>query len=120
VTPVELRTDDDIYRARLVYIGPPGYNLPFHLPYAQWGLFAAIAGVLLVLGWLLVGLSWSFGLAVALAMVATSYIWSRVDADQPARKLLAVAATDWRHTRPDTEARLPALSARRIRIGDPP
>jgi hypothetical protein len=115
---MEMRTDDDIYRARLVYIGPPGYNLPFHLPYAPWGLFAATAGVLLLAGWALVGLSWSFGFAVALAMVATSYIWSKVDADQPARKFLHVAATDWRHTTPDAETRLPALSARRIRIGD--
>ena len=36
---MRLRTDDDIYRARLVYLGPPGYTLPVHLPYAQYGLF---------------------------------------------------------------------------------
>ena len=33
---MRLRTDDDIYRARLVYLGPPGYTLPIHLPYAQY------------------------------------------------------------------------------------
>ena len=36
---MRLRTDDDIYRARLVYLGPPGYTLPVQLPYAQYGLF---------------------------------------------------------------------------------
>ena len=36
---MRLRTDDDIYRARLVYLGPPGYTLPVQLPYAQYGVF---------------------------------------------------------------------------------
>ena len=39
---MRLRTDDDIYRARLVYLGPPGYTLPFQLPYAQYGLFVVL------------------------------------------------------------------------------
>ena len=39
---MRLRTDDDIYRARLVYLGPPGYALPMHLPYAQYGLFVVL------------------------------------------------------------------------------
>jgi len=40
---MRLRTDDDIYRARLVYLGPPGYTLPVHLPYAQYGMFILLA-----------------------------------------------------------------------------
>ena len=39
---MRLRTDDDIYRARLVYLGPPEYTLPVHLPYAQYGMFVAL------------------------------------------------------------------------------
>ncbi len=36
---MRLPTDDDIYRARLVYLGSPGYTLPVHLPYAQYVMF---------------------------------------------------------------------------------
>ena len=43
---MRLRTDDDIYRARLVYLGPPGYTLPIQLPYAQYGLFILLMGYL--------------------------------------------------------------------------
>ena len=39
---MRLRTDDDIYRARLVYLGPPGYTLPVQLPYAQYGMFVLL------------------------------------------------------------------------------
>ena len=43
---MRLRTDDDIYRARLVYLGPPGYTLPVHLPYAQYGMFMLLVPLL--------------------------------------------------------------------------
>jgi hypothetical protein len=115
-----LKTYDDIYRARLVWLGPPGYLLPIHLPYAEWGLFGAIAGALIVAGWVLTGGFASIGFAIGIAMFATSSVWRHVDQDLPARKILAVAVTDWRHTKPPAETRLPAMSARRIRIGGTP
>jgi hypothetical protein len=112
--------DDDIYRARLTYLGPTGYTLPFHLPYAEWGLFAAICAVLVFLSWLITGGFTMVGLPVAGAMLATSYIWGHVDPDLPVRKLLATVATDLRRTPAPVEARLPRLSARRVRIGGQP
>ena len=62
---MRLRTDDDIYRARLVYLGPPGYTLPVQLPYAQYGLFVILVPLFFVLQWLLP--HWSGILVSALA-----------------------------------------------------
>jgi hypothetical protein len=50
---MRLRTDDDIYRARLVYLGPPGYTLPVHLPYAQYGMFVVLVPLFMFLHYLL-------------------------------------------------------------------
>ena len=50
---MRLRTDDDIYRARLVYLGPPGYTLPVHLPYAQYGLFMLLVPLYMFIHWLI-------------------------------------------------------------------
>ena len=49
---MRLRTDDDIYRARLVYLGPPGYTLPIQLPYAQYGLFVLLVPLYMFIHWL--------------------------------------------------------------------
>jgi hypothetical protein len=116
---MRLRTDDDIYRARLVYLGPPGYTLPIQLPYAQYGLF-------LVLVPLFMAIHYMFTLTVdpfpaweiALAMVTTSYIWRHVDPDRPARTVIRTALTDWRgaKARSGEEERAPRLVARNITV----
>ncbi len=49
---MRLRTDDDIYRARLVYLGPPGYTLPIQLPYAQYGLFIVLVPLFMFIHYL--------------------------------------------------------------------
>ena len=49
---MRLRTDDDIYRARLVYLGPPGYTLPIQLPYAQYGLFLVLVPLFMFIHYL--------------------------------------------------------------------
>ena len=115
---MRLRTDDDIYRARLVYLGPPGYALPVQLPYAQYALFALFAGVFIVGRYLL---TWQWTLIpaweIALAIVATSVVFRYVDPDRPARKVIYVLATDWRRAPvPDGDQRLPALTGRKILI----
>ncbi len=83
---MRLRTDDDIYRARLVYLGPPGYTLPFQLPYAQYGLFVVLVPAFMFVHYLF---TLHFDLfpawEIALSMVATSYIFRHVDPDRPAR-----------------------------------
>ena len=115
---MRLRTDDDIYRARLVYLGPPGYTLPIHLPYSQYGLFVLLVPMFMIVHYLF---TFKFDLfpawEIALAMVATSYIFRHVDPDRPARKVIHTALTDWRRTRESsTERREARLIASRVRI----
>jgi hypothetical protein len=114
---MRLRTDDDIYRARLVYLGPPGYTLPWQVPYAAYGLFAAVTTVLVTVGWLLTA-SWALvGVSIGASIFVTGLVWSRVDPDRPARKVLATLATDWRRTPPDTPVRT-RLTAGHIHVDD--
>jgi len=120
---MRLRTDDDIYRARLVYLGPPGYTLPVHLPYAQYGMFMLLVPLYVFLNWLLTLMTGSPKVdlfpawEIALAIVTTSYIFRHVDPDRPARAVIRTALTDWRRTRePATEQRDPRLVATRIRV----
>ncbi len=114
---MKLRTDDDIYRARLVYLGPPGYTLPFQLPYAQWGLFAALAAGFTTIAVAVTGAAVSSGVAIAVAIFMTGYIWQHVDPDRPARKVIKVALTDWHRISPPTQ-QLPRLSTHHIRFRD--
>ncbi len=123
---MRLRTDDDIYRARLVYLGPPGYTLPIQLPYAQYGVFILLVPLLMAAHAMInlaiysdvhsadfVFPAWE----IALAMVGTSLVFRYVDPDRPARMVVRTALTDWRHTRePRTEQREPRLIATRVRI----
>jgi len=115
---MRLRTDDDIYRARLVYLGPPGYTLPIHLPYAQYGVFMLLVPLFMFIHYLFtfdVELfpAWE----IALAVVTTSFIFRYVDPDRPARMVVRTALTDWRRTRePTVEQREPRLVATRIRV----
>lgn len=123
---MRLRTDDDIYRARLVYLGPPGYTLPIQLPYAQYGVFILLVPLLMALH-ALINLTiyasvhapdflfpaWE----IALAMVGTSLIFRFVDPDRPARMVVRTALTDWRRNRePRIERREPRLVATRVRL----
>jgi hypothetical protein len=114
---MKLRPDDDIYRARLVYLGPPGYTLPFHLPYAQYGLFAVLCSVLGGGTWLLTGSSLWAAWAVAVAVFGTGYIWTHVDPDRPVTRVLKVVALDWRRTAAQPDM-LPRLTATHVRIRD--
>ena len=115
---MRLRTDDDIYRARLVYLGPPGYTLPVQLSYAQYGVFALLVPVFMLIHYLItfhVDLipAWE----IALSIVATSLIFRHVDPDRPARKVVRTALTDWRRSRePIDERREPRLVATRVHI----
>ena len=73
---MRLRTDDDIYRARLVYLGPPGYTLPVQLPYAQYGVFVLLVPLFMLIHYLFTFTVDLFpAYEIALAMVATSLIF---------------------------------------------
>lgn len=115
---MRLRTDDDIYRARLVYLGPPGYTLPVQLSYAQYGLFVVLVPLFMFVHYLFTFQVELFpAWEIALAIVATSLVFRYVDPDRPARMVIRTALTDWRHTRePRYELRDPRLAANRVLI----
>jgi hypothetical protein len=116
---MRLRTDDDIYRARLVYLGPPGYTLPVHLSYAQYGLFIVLVPLFMFIHYLFTFTVEIFpAWEIALAMVTTSFIWRYVDPDRPARMVIRTALTDWRgaHAVSAVEERSPRLVARHVVI----
>ena len=115
---MRLRTDDDIYRARLVYLGPPGYTLPIQLPYAQYGMFILLVPLFMFIHWMFSQQIDPFpAWEIALAMVSTSLVFRYVDPDRPARMVIRTALTDWRHTRePRQEQRDARLVARRVNI----
>ncbi|GAB3220038.1 hypothetical protein GCM10027447_03920 [Glycomyces halotolerans] len=115
---MRLRTDDDIYRARLLYLGPPGYTLPIHLPYAQYGVFAALLALFMFIHWLFTREVELFpSIEISLALVATSLIFRYVDADRPATTVVRTLLTDWKHTRDaGVEKRVHSFSTRSIRL----
>lgn len=116
---MRLRTDDDIYRARLTYLGPPGYTFPVHLQYGQYALFAVLVPLFMVIHSLVMWRPPDLlpAYEIALAMVATSWIFKHVDHDRPAKQVIRTAFTDWRRSKVgDTEVRDPAFRGRHIRI----
>jgi hypothetical protein len=100
------------------YLGPPGYTLPMHLPYAQYGMFVVLVPLFMFIHYLMTFTFDPFpAWEISLAMVTTSFVFRHVDPDQPARMVIRTALTDWRRTRePAKEQRDPRLVATRIRI----
>lgn len=114
---MKLRTDDDIYRARLVYLGPPGYTFPVQLSYAQYGIGALVFAALLVVALLITGGNWlSVSYALGGSFLVTAWIFKHVDPDRPARKILATAVRDWRRTGPPEAGPEPRLTARKVQV----
>jgi hypothetical protein len=112
---MDLQSDDDIWRYRLRYLGPPGWTLPIQLPYAQLGLGALLVAGLGVLGWMVTGTPATLGLTTAVALFLTAYIWRYVDADRPPRKILKTFLIDWRSAG-EPKAEPTRLSGSHIRI----
>src|ERR1044072_2829805 len=96
----EFRSDDDIYRVRLVWLGPPGYPLPFQLPYAEYGVGFLLCVVLSIITVAITGNPLDATFAIAVAILLTAYIWRYVNPDVPARMVARVAVTDSVRIRP--------------------
>jgi hypothetical protein len=97
---MRLRPDDDIYRARLLFLGPKGFTLPVHLPYVAYPMFAVVLGTLMLLRFVATGTVDFFpAIEIALSIVITSVILRQVSHDRPVRAVLRTAATDWRRDR---------------------
>jgi hypothetical protein len=114
---VKLTPDDKIWRARLVWLGWKNVTLPVQLPYGQWLLFALLFSALTGAFWLLFHSVVFVGTGFAIALFLTSWIWDRVDADRPARKVIRTALTDWHADPDDEDGDLPPLTAGHITVG---
>lgn len=108
---MKVRDDDDIFRARLLYLGPPGHTFPIHLPYAQWGVGALLTAVFSIVLVALTGDWLWIGAALGAAIAVTTYIWRFVDPDRPARTVVRTALLDAKSIQPPTDDRLPRLVA---------
>lgn len=112
---MKLETDDPIYRAKLYYLGPPGYTLPINLTYAQIGVFVAILTVLLIVGLLLFRSLMVIGSSLAIADGLTHVVFRYVDADLPAFKVIKTTLTDWKRMG-TPERRVAGVRTSHIRI----
>jgi hypothetical protein len=113
---MQLRTDDDIHRARLVYLGPPGYTFPIQFTYAQYGLFGV-----LIIAWsvLIVAITGDVTMvlvAAAPALFMTAWISKHVDHDLPIRSVIKIGLADWRSIKTPPAEQLPSFRTRHIRI----
>lgn len=97
---MRLRPDDDIYRARLLFLGPKGFTLPVHLPYVAYPLFVGVLAAIVLLRFAFTGTVDVFpAIEISLSIVITSVILRQVSPDRPVRAVLRTAATDWHRDR---------------------
>ncbi|MFG1926171.1 hypothetical protein [Cryptosporangium sp. NPDC048952] len=97
---MRLRPDDDIYRAKLLFLGPKGFTLPVHLPYVAYPLFAVVLAAIILIRYALTQhVDYFPAIEIALSIVLTSVILRQVSPDRPVRAVLRTAATDWRRDR---------------------
>jgi hypothetical protein len=113
---MRLRPDDDIYRARLLFLGPKGFTLPVHLPYVAYPLFVGVLATIILLRFMVTGTVDLFpAIEIAVSIVLTSLILRQVSPDRPVRAVLRTAATDWRRDREDPERAMRVRAKVRIR-----
>lgn len=112
------RTDDDIHRVRMVYLGPPGYPFPVQFTYAQYGLWAASTAAGIALFTAVTGdISWGVSIGIAVGVFLTAWASRQANPDLPIRKVIKVAVTDWRRFKPTPATVARRRSARHIRFG---
>jgi len=93
---MRLRPDDDIYRAKLLFLGPKGFTLPVHLPYVAYPLFMVVLAVVILIRFMLTGHVDKFpAIEISLSIVLTSLILRQVSPDRPVRAVLRVDWAGW-------------------------
>lgn len=113
----KMRTDDSIWRAKLVYLGWGRTALPVQWPYVKWVLFLAIfTGTTMLLGLILQTFYVVF-MTPGVSLIATSFIYDRVDADRRVRDVVRTAATDWHRDQPAELTGPETLATSHITIG---
>lgn len=115
---MKLRPDDEIRRARMVWLGWKGTTLPVQWPYAKWLLYGGLFLGSTITLFAIFRTVYLIPTCAVVSYFATTAIWDRTDPDRPARKVIRTALTDWRADRDDgTDTELPALDASHVRLG---
>ena len=115
------QADDQIFRIHSRYLGPPGYTLPFSIPYRGIlpGLAAGV-GTLILLSLFGLGL-WRFIIAAGVAIAAAALADRYSGTDRPVAALPAILTHETAAPRPaDPQPSLAALRPDRVPVHAPP
>ncbi len=115
----KMQSDNEVYTARKVYLGPPGFTLPFQWTYAQVGF---TAGTTLSAGWLagvVMNLpGWFVSCVMGATIFASSLIFKFIDAEWRIRDVLRTVLTDWRSITPARAQRTTEVRTTHIQISE--
>jgi len=117
------KSDDDLRRVNLIYLGPPGHTLPFHARYIAWFLFMGLYPVFLGIAWVLplpLGVTLFYPFLIDLA--TTYFVMQRISHDRNVRNVVDEWKREWQGRRRFRGGHLNtetvALSTRHVRVHD--
>jgi hypothetical protein len=117
---VRLRTDDDVFRIRAIWLGPAGAPLPWHARYVAYGVWIAVfLGILAVKAIVpVLGVGVPVWEAV-IATLVTYAVMGYVDSDRTVRSLLQTVRAEVRASRP-AKPTAHRVTTSRVRIQETP
>jgi hypothetical protein len=118
---MQRRTDDDVLRTQLPFLGPKGFTLPVRWTFVQWGVGTAIVLPLSVIALLIS--PYLLGMAIAVGGFTAWLICRQISPDRPARAVARTIVTGWRVPRAprDNQPGKPLrFSTRHLTGGDQP
>jgi hypothetical protein len=92
VTPVLVRTDDEVYRVDSVWLGPPRATFPWRARYVSYGLgLLVMILVMFVQRRIGIGLDFfSVAWALIVTIVCTRFLGQRIDYERPLGQVVAL------------------------------
>jgi len=92
VTPVLVRTDDEVYRVDSVWLGPPRATFPWRARYVSYGLgLLVMILVMFVQRRIGIGLDFfSVAWALVLTIVCTRFLGQRIDYERPLGQVVSL------------------------------
>ena len=119
MTPVLVRTDDEVYRVDSVWLGPPRATFPWRARYVSYGLgLLVMILVMFVQRRLGIGLDFfSVAWALILTIVCTRFLGQRIDYERPLGQVVALFWHEVSGPRERTAAVGGQVRSAHVRIG---
>jgi len=119
VTPVLVRTDDEVYRVDSVWLGPPRATFPWRARYVSYGLgLLVMILVMFVQRRIGIGLDFfSVAWALVLTIVITRFLGQRINDERPLGQVVALFWHEVSGPRERTAAVGGQVRSRHVRIG---